>query len=171
MRRPSSSTSAIPTDFAASHIAGAINLSLRRMPTEVMNEHIAKLPKRPIIMPCYDRRGCFFAEVLGYELTKAGHEVRGRYTLPWEYFVARARPPHVEAWIDENNKSLWARVRSLCSPACCLRSRSGPASWPSIVLLAFISRLLVLPFSLKAERDQIRARAAADELDDAECTG
>ena len=35
------------------------------MPTEVMNEHIAKLPKRPIILPCYDRRGCFFAEVLG----------------------------------------------------------------------------------------------------------
>src|SRR6476620_9800479 len=98
-----------PTDFAASHIDGAINLSLRRMPTDAMNEHIAKLPKRPIIMPCYDRRGCFFSEVLGYELTKAGHEVRGRYTLPWEYFVARARPPHVDAWIEENNRSLWAR--------------------------------------------------------------
>lgn len=30
-----------PTDFAENHILGAINLSLRRMPTEVMNERIA----------------------------------------------------------------------------------------------------------------------------------
>ena len=80
------------------------------MPTEVMNEHIAKLPKRPIILPCYDRRGCFFAEVLGSELHQAGHDVRGRYTLPWEYFIARARPPHVEAWIAEQNKSIWAKA-------------------------------------------------------------
>ena len=152
-----------PTDFAASHIDGAINLSLRRMPTEVMNEHIAKLPNRPIIMPCYDRRGCFFSEVLGYELTKAGHEVRGRYTLPWEYFVARGRPPHVETWLEDNNRSLWSRSAHYLAGAL-----SSVSQWTgvlaAIVLLAFISRLLVLPFSLKAERDQIRARAAADEL-------
>ena len=33
-----------------------------------------------------------------------------------------------------------------------------------IVLLAVLSRLLILPFSLKSERDQMRARAASDEL-------
>ena len=46
---------------------------------------------------------------------------------------------------------------------------SAVSQWTGIVaviaLLALISRLLVLPFSLKAERDQIRARAAADELE------
>ena len=47
--------------------------------------------------------------MLGYELTRAGHDVRGRYTLPWEYFIARGRPAHVEAWIAENNKGLWAK--------------------------------------------------------------
>ena len=125
-----------PTDFAAAHIDGAINLSLRRMPTEAMNEHIAKLPKRPIIMPCYDRRGCFFSEVLGYELTKAGHEVRGRYTLPWEYFVARARPPHVEAWIAENNKGLWARSPLIISLARCLPVSQWTGVLAAIVLLA-----------------------------------
>ena len=128
------------------------------MPTEVMNEHIAKLPKRPIIMPCYDRRGCFFAEVLGHELTKAGHDERGRYTLPWEYFIARGRPPHVEEVACGKQQGLCSRSplirrrRAVCGVAmdrCC---------WPSIVLLALLSRLLVLPFSLKAERDQIRAR-------------
>ena len=31
----------------------------------------------------------------------------------------------------------------------------------AILLLALISRLLILPFSLKAERDQIRSRAVA----------
>ena len=153
-----------PTDFAGSHIDGAINLSLRRMPTEVMNEHIAKLPKRPIILPCYDRRGCFFAEVLGYELTKAGHDVRGRYTLPWEYFIARGRPPHVENWIAENNKGVFAKSAHYVAGA-----MSAVSQWTGVVaviaLLALISRLLVLPFSLKAERDQIRAREAADELE------
>ena len=36
----------------------------------------------------------------------------------------------------------------------------------AILLLALISRALVLPFSVKAERDQLRARVAAAELDD-----
>jgi rhodanese-related sulfurtransferase/membrane protein insertase Oxa1/YidC/SpoIIIJ/phosphohistidine swiveling domain-containing protein len=154
-----------PTDFAASHIAGAINLSLRRMPTEVMNEQIAKLPNRPIVLPCYDRRGCFFAEVLGYELTKAGHDVRGRYTLPWEFFVTRGRPPHVEAWIAENNQNLWAKAASALAAVL-----SRVAQWIGVIatigLLAILSRLLILPFSLKAERDQLRARAAEQEMTD-----
>ena len=154
-----------PTDFAENHIGGAINLSIRRMPTEIINEHIAKLPKRPIILPCYDRRGCFFAEVLGSELTRAGHDVRGRYTLPWEYFVARPRPPHVEQWIVEQNRGIWAKAASHLAGL-----MSSLSQWTGIILaillLAALSRLLVLPFSIKAERDQIRSRAAAGEIDD-----
>ena len=153
-----------PTDFAESHVAGAINLALRRMSTEVMNEHIAKLPKRPIILPCYNRRGCFFAEVLGYELSRAGHDVRGRYTLPWEYFITGGRPAHVQKWIDDNNTSLWAKSATYLAGV-----MSAVSNWIGVLaaigLLALISRLLVLPFSLKAERDQISARASADELD------
>ena len=91
--------------------------------------------------------------------------MRGRYTLPWEYFIARGRPPHVEAWIAENNKSLWAKSADYARRRDVFGRRNGPVCWPSIVLLALLSRLLVLPFSLKAERDQIRARAAADELE------
>ncbi len=156
-----------PTDFAENHIAGAINLSLRRMPTEVMNEQIAKLPKRPIVLPCYDRGGCFFAEVLGAELTQAGHDVRGRYTLPWEYFIARPRPRHVEAWIEEQNRGIWAKTATwLAGLLSSLSQWTGVAL--AIVLLAALSRLLVLPFSVKAERDQIRARAATGELNELE---
>jgi rhodanese-related sulfurtransferase/phosphohistidine swiveling domain-containing protein len=154
-----------PADFQEAHIAGAINLSLRRMPTEELEARIAQLPKKPIILPCYDRRGCFFAEVLGHELTRAGHDVRGRYTLPWEYFVARPRPPHVEQWIAEQNKSLWSKAaETLAGAMSALASHTGTAA--VIVLLATLSRILVLPFSVKAERDQIRARAVAAELDE-----
>lgn len=154
-----------PTDFAASHIDGAINLNLRRMPTEVMNERIAQLPKRPIILPCYDRSGCFFAKVLGYELARAGHDVRGRYTLPWEYFIARGRPAHVEAWIAEKSKGIWARATDALT-ALLARLAQWTGVPAAIALLALLSRLLVLPFALKAERDQIRTRAAAAELDE-----
>ena len=152
------------TDFAASHIAGAINLNLRRMTTDVMDKHIAKLPKRPIILPCYDRRGCFFAEVLGYELSRAGHDVRGRYTLPWEYFVSRGGPAHVEAWIAVQERSIPIKAAAyLAGLMSSLSQFTGTVL--AILLLAALSRLLVLPFSVKAERDQIRARATAGELD------
>jgi rifampicin phosphotransferase len=153
-----------PTDFAQSHIPGALNLSLRRMTTPELKERIGRLPERPIILPCYDRRGCFFAEVLGYELTQAGYEVLGRYTVPWEYFEARPRPPHVQQWIDENERSLWSRAgHGLAGALSSLGQWTGLIG--AILLLALLSRLLVLPFSVKAERDQIRARAVSGEFE------
>ncbi|MES2936700.1 MAG: PEP/pyruvate-binding domain-containing protein [Pseudomonadota bacterium] len=152
-----------PTDFAEQHLPDAVNLSLRRMSTEQLNQRIAELPKRPIILPCYDRRGCFFAEVLGHELSKAGREVLGRYTLPWEYFVARPRPPHVEQWIAENEKSVWTRGSEALAAVLAASARwAGLAA--SIVALALLSRLLVLPFSLKAERDQLVLRRLREQL-------
>jgi len=75
-------------------------------------------------------------------------------TLPWEYFVARPRPPYVENWIAENNKSVFAKSAHYVAGA-----MSAVSQWTGVVaviaLLAMISRLFVLPFSLKAERDQI----------------
>src|SRR5262249_52266178 len=69
----------------AAHLPDAITLTTRMPPPAELPGKIAALPKRPIILPCYDRRGCFFAEVMGLELTRAGFDYRGRYTLPWEY--------------------------------------------------------------------------------------
>ena len=152
-----------PVEFAQHRLPDAINLAIRRIPTPELHKAIDALPKRPIIMPCYDRRGCFFAEVLGLELTRAGYDVRGRYTLPWLYFVQGGRPPHVEAWIDENNQGIWVKAGKHLAAFL-----SSAAAWigliPAILLLALVSRLLVLPFSVKAERDQIRSRMASDEL-------
>jgi rifampicin phosphotransferase len=152
-----------PAEFAAGHLPDAINLTIRTIPTAELPGKLAALPRRPIVLPCYDRRGCFFSEVMGLELTRAGYDFRGRYTLPWEYYVPRGRPPHVDKWLSEINQSWWTKASRLVA-----NILTSIAGWtgiiPAILLLALISRLLVLPFSVKAERDQIRSRAVADEL-------
>jgi rifampicin phosphotransferase len=151
-------------EFAAGHLPGAIDLTIRATPSTELPAKIAAIPKKPIILPCYDRRGCFFAEVLGLELTRAGHDVRGRYTLPWEYFPPRGRPPHVDQWASEVDASIWVKAGRRLAGAI-----SGIAQWTgligAILLLAIISRLLVLPFSVKSERDQIRLGAFSGDLE------
>jgi membrane protein insertase Oxa1/YidC/SpoIIIJ/rhodanese-related sulfurtransferase/phosphohistidine swiveling domain-containing protein len=153
-----------PFDFANHpRLPDAINLTIRRIPTAELERLIEQLPRRPMILPCYDRRGCFFSEVLGLELSRAGHDVRGRYTMPWEYFVQPGRPPHVQKWIEEQQQSVWVNAGRRLSEVL-----SWTANWIglplAILLLAIVSRLLVLPFSVKAERDQIRSHALAGEL-------
>jgi rhodanese-related sulfurtransferase/membrane protein insertase Oxa1/YidC/SpoIIIJ/phosphohistidine swiveling domain-containing protein/molybdenum-dependent DNA-binding transcriptional regulator ModE len=152
-----------PAEFASGHLPDAINLTLRTTPTPELPGKLAALPRRPIVLPCYDRRGCFFAEVMGLELTRAGYDFRGRYTLPWEYYVPRGRPPHVDKWLAETNQSWWSKAsRFIASVLTSISAWTGII--PAILLLAIISRLLVLPFSVKAERDQIKSRAVADDL-------
>jgi rhodanese-related sulfurtransferase/membrane protein insertase Oxa1/YidC/SpoIIIJ/phosphohistidine swiveling domain-containing protein len=152
-----------PGEFASGSIPGAINLPIRPTPTEQLKARIAQLPHKPIIAPCYDRRSCFFAEVLGLELARAGYDYRGKYTLPWEYFVSTKPRPYIEEWLKEAQKSWWAKASdSLAHFLSLLRGWIGIV--PAVLLLAVISRLLVLPFSVKAERDQIRSRTVEDEL-------
>ncbi|TMJ25087.1 MAG: PEP-utilizing protein, partial [Alphaproteobacteria bacterium] len=154
-----------PAEFKAhGHLPDAINFPIQRIPTAELSKAIAEIPNRPIVLPCYDRRSCFFAEVAGLELTRAGHDVRGRYTQPWTYFVRGGRPPHEEDWIAQNNQSIWGKMAGYLAGV-----MAAVSPWlgvvGAIVVLAVISRLLVLPFTVKAERDQIRSRAAAGELD------
>jgi rhodanese-related sulfurtransferase/membrane protein insertase Oxa1/YidC/SpoIIIJ/phosphohistidine swiveling domain-containing protein/molybdenum-dependent DNA-binding transcriptional regulator ModE len=154
-----------PGEFASGSIPGAINLPIRPTPTKQLKERIAQLPHKPIIAPCYDRRSCFFSEVLGLELERAGYDYRGKYTLPWEYSIPSKPRPYIEEWLKEAHKSWWAKASDRL--AYVLTSLGG---WigiiPAVLLLAIISRLLVLPFSVKAERDQIKSRAVEDELVD-----
>ena len=106
-----------PAEFAAGHLPDAINLTIRTIPTAELPGKLAALPRRPIVLPCYDRRGCFFSEVMGLELTRAGYDFRGRYTLPWEYYVPRGRPPHVDKWLAEMNQSWWSKASRFTTPA------------------------------------------------------
>jgi rhodanese-related sulfurtransferase len=153
-----------PADFQAQgHLPQTISFPIQSIPTADLPKAIAEIPKRPIVLPCYDRRSCFFADVAGIELTRAGYDVRGRYTQPWAYFVPRERPAYVDRWIAQSNQSLWDKAATYLADA-----MSAAAAWiglpGAILLLAVISRLLVLPFSVKAERDQIHTRAVAGKL-------
>jgi rifampicin phosphotransferase len=96
-----------PGEFNTNHLPGAINLPIRPTPTEELRERISSLPHRPVIAPCYDRRSCFFGEILGIELARAGYDFRGRYTLPWEYFTAPEPRPYIEQWLKQTHESYW----------------------------------------------------------------
>ena len=71
--------------------------------------------------------------------------------------------PYIEEWLNEAQKSWWAKASDRLAHVL-----TSLGSWigivPAVLLLAVISRLLVLPFSVKAERDQIKSRAVEDEL-------
>ncbi len=154
-----------PGEFATDRLPDAINLPIRPTPSADLKAKIAQLPHKPIIAPCYDRRSCFFGEVLGLELDRAGYDYRGRYTVPWEYFIASEPRPYIKTWLAEANKGWFDKgaelLAGVLSP---IADHIGLIL--TIILLACVSRLLILPFAVKAERDQIRSREAASEMDD-----
>ncbi len=153
-----------PGDFAAGHLPGAVNIPLRAMTTQDLMAQIATLKATPTVAACYDRRSCFMSQVLGLELTKAGIPFEGRYTVPWEYFVAPKPKPHVAQWLAEQNTTLWDQAVAKISAAL-LWGHSKAHILVSLAVLALISRLLVLPIALKSERDQIAIRENKAQID------
>ena len=154
-----------PGEFGSYHLPGAIDLPVRPTPTAELNARIAALPHRPIVAPCYDTRSCFYAQVLGYLVSQAGHDFRGRYTVPWEYFVPDPPRPYLLSYLHRMHETWWGRLVDLL--AAFLNKSAGAIGFvPVIILLAIASRLSVLPFSLKAERDQIVSRQLSDDVDE-----
>lgn len=154
-----------PGEFASSALPGAINLPIRPTPSAELKQRLSELPKKPIVSPCYDGRSCFLSEVLGRELDRMGHDYRGRYTVPWEYFVANQPRPYVEQWLEQSRKSWWTKASEYLL-AILAKAADHVGLIGAIFLLALVSRLLVLPVALKAERDQIVAREHEDEMKD-----
>jgi len=153
-----------PGEFEHGHIPGAINIAIRRLPTAVLKSRIAALPRQPVVLACYDRRSCFMSTVLGLELSRAGFDVRGRYTMPWEYYIATPEPPYVAAWRDRVGATVWTRASRTLGKGVVWLADRGIGLPAAIVLLALLSRLLVLPVSLKAERDQATLKTLSGEI-------
>jgi rhodanese-related sulfurtransferase/phosphohistidine swiveling domain-containing protein len=154
----------LPGEFAATHLPNAINFSLRQTPQDKISEKVNAVPHKPLIIPCYDRRSCFYGEALGLEFARAGYDYRGRYTVPWDYFVKPKPRPFIQKWLDELNQTWWDKAVALVASG--LRPVADHIGLLlSILFLAAVSRLLVLPVSLKAERDQIVSRELTDEVD------
>src|SRR5665213_2885706 len=154
-----------PGEFASGHLPNAINLPVRPTPTEQLKDKLSSLPKKPIVVPCYDRRSCFFGEVLGLELSRRGYDYRGRYTTPWEYFVKGEPRPYIKEWLAEAHKGYFQKAAEWLAGVLSLVA-AGIGLLLTIALLAGLSRLFILPFAVKAERDQIKAREASAEMDD-----
>lgn len=153
-----------PGDFEAGHLPGAINMPIRKMTTADMTAAIDALPRRPVVAPCYDKRSCFYARILGLRLSRAGFEYLGRYTVPHEYFVPRAERAHVAEWQAARSASLLDKVSAPLARL--LRSTAeGVGSLPmAILLVVFGLRLLVFPVTAKTERDQVVMRRIAPEM-------
>ena len=152
-----------PGAFAFSHLPGAVNIPIRATASAELASLIRQLPaSRPVLAACYDRRSCFSSQVLGLELFRAGLDFRGRYTLPWEYFKAKPAKPHIAAWLAEQQRGPWQHGVDIV--AGWLKSLADHIGLVlAILAAAIVSRALVLPISVKAERDQIvmRQNAAA----------
>lgn len=152
-----------PKDFAAGHLPDAINIPVRSLTTKALQSQIAALEKKTTVAACYDRRSCFMAQVLGLELTQKGIDFQGRYTTPWDYFVPPKPKPHVEAWLAQQNTTLWQETIHWLAGAMVQMSQFiGVVG--AVVALAIVSRILILPIALKSERDQLVTRENAPAL-------
>ena len=152
-----------PGEFGVDHLPGAINLPIRPTPTADLARLIDAVPPGPILAPCYDRRSCFYADILGLELTRRGRVFLGRYTLPWEYFVASQPPPHVVTWMAQRNRSLFQKAVGLIAEG--LEAASVHLGvLGAIGALAILMRAIVWPLAAKADRDQRVSRLIAPEL-------
>ena len=153
-----------PQEFEAWHLPGAVNVPLRRMKTDEMWASLKALPKRPIIAACYDKRSCFFSLVLGVRLTRLGYDFRGRYTVPFEYFEPPADQPYVMRWKAEQEQSVMgAAAKTLRVMTGAIADAVG--SLPlAILAMVVLLRLIVLPFTVKAERDQEVLRRLSEEI-------
>ncbi|HLU39242.1 MAG TPA: PEP/pyruvate-binding domain-containing protein, partial [Planctomycetota bacterium] len=163
-----------PEEFAKHALPGAINLTLRRMLTSEIEPALRSLPDRPIIAPCYDKRSSFFAMLLGLRLHRLGADFRGRYTLPHEYHVPPPDAPHIAAWraVHEERTLLGDATAWLAAQVTDLGRALG-SLLGAILLVVLAARLLLLPFTWKADRDQVALRALKPKLDElrASCAG
>lgn len=152
-----------PGEFDGGHLPGAINLPIRPTPTPELERRLAELPDHPVIAPCYDRRSCFFADVLGLELTRRGRTFAGRYTVPWEYFEPSTPPPHVQKWLETANAS-WQSRASVALADALEQASAHLGLMGAILALSALARTIVWPFASKADADQKVARAIAPEV-------
>ena len=156
-----------PKDFERSHIAGAINLPLRAMPTEEMWSRLRGLPAdRRYVVACYDKRSSFYGAILGLRLHRVDREFVGRYTEPRSFFLPPSAKSYVAAWQKENETTLLSVVAKPLRGALRFLNDSVGHFGLAVVLLVLGLRFLLLPFSLKSDRDQQVMRSLKPRVDE-----
>ncbi len=137
------------------HLPDAVNLPFRSLTTPDLELALEALPRRPIIAVCYDKRSSFYGLILGCRLARLGHDYRGRYTVPEEYYVPSQSKAYVAAWEEaQRGKTLLAiAAEPLRFGLDRLQALTGDLALAILALVAFL-RLALLPITWKAERDR-----------------
>ncbi len=155
-----------PAEFEGlGHLPGAVNIPFRKLTTPELEAALRALPKKPVIVPCYDKRSSFFARTIGLRLTRLGYEFLGRYTVPEGFASPGKDKPHVAAWkAAHEDKSLLSVAAAPVKGA--LEKLEGSLGSLALAILAVVValRVVVSPLSIKSDRDRILQNALAPKL-------
>ncbi len=156
-----------PGDFETlGHLPGAVNIPFRKLTTPELDAALAALPRKPVVVPCYDKRSSFFASIVGLRLTRLGYEFLGRYTTPESFAVPGKEKPHVAAWKASREKKtlLSLAAAPLAGALEWVQGLTAGTLWTAILLLVLLVRLALLPLTVRAERDRRTEAALHGEL-------
>ena len=157
-----------PNDFVKGHLPGAQNITMRALPSAALAERINALEDVPYIAACYDKRSCFYSQLIGLRLERAGLDFRGRYSVPHEYYVPKnSERAHVSAW-KANQEQLTLASYIVTPMQNLLNKLVDITGHYALALLAIVLliRLVLMPLSLKAERDTRVQKSLAGRIAD-----
>lgn len=138
------------------HLPGAINVPARKLTSEELDAALRALPRKPVVIPCYDKRSSFYASIIGLKLSRMGFEFLGRYTTPESFWVPGKEKAHVAGWkaAQEERTPLGLVSTPLAGVLKQVAAWCGSLAL-AIALCVLAMRLLVLPLTLKSERDRL----------------
>ncbi|ASJ70169.1 PEP/pyruvate-binding domain-containing protein [Granulosicoccus antarcticus] len=144
-----------PNDFVKDHLPNATNITMRALPSAALTERISSLADVPYIAACYDKRSCFYSQLIGLRLARAGLDFRGRYSVPHEYYIEKqSSRAHVANW-KQGQEQLTLASYVVTPMRAILDKMVAATGHYALGLLGVVLmiRLMLLPLALKAERD------------------
>jgi rhodanese-related sulfurtransferase/phosphohistidine swiveling domain-containing protein len=138
------------------HLPGAINLPFRKLKSGELQAAFEALPQKPIVIACYDKRSSFYGLVAGLRLARLGRTFLGRYSTPETFPALSKDKPHVAAWKARHAERTLLSLASapLAGWIGSLAERCGSLAL-AILLAALALRLVILPLTLRADRDRL----------------
>lgn len=154
-----------PGDFELGHLPNALNIPLRKMTDAKIEAAFKDIPRQPVIAACYDKRSCFYSSILGLKLSRLGYDFLGRYTVPHEYAIPKQEKSYVEQWknIQQGKTVFDLVIDPLQSSLVWLTGKTGSFT-AAIFILVVLLRLLVMPLTIKAERDSLIQRRLKPDM-------
>jgi len=127
---------------------------------------LRSLPEgRPVIARCYVKRSCLYAQILGLRLSRLGYDFRGRYTLPHEFYLPNPDKAHIAQWrANRQGRSLLDWVAKPLEASLLQLDRATGHILIAVMMMVIALRFGFLPWTLKAERDQLMQRHLADQV-------